>query len=133
MAGASQPPWRWEWLTSPEASDVPLWLRIGPGPEGAPHGIVVALVRIREGVLRDPDGGYRPLDAIVEDTGDQWGSSRADVAAHLRRLEAEGVVEPDLEPRADGERWRATPLAIEAIEAAYALRDPFDVLRRDPH
>lgn len=96
------------------AEGVQTWMRVGPGPEGALHAAALFLVRSRqaEGVA----GAARPLQEIEDEA---LIDRRADAQTILEQLGGLHVVE-----RVSATTWRATDMAVEAIDAAYAERHP---------
>ena len=112
--------WRWEWAGTAVAADVPVWMRPGHGHDGALHSAVTFLVTMRQSMGSvNRDWAFRPIWEVVEHLGDRLPPEG--VPALLKELEHHGVVEAR---RGDPELWRATPLAVEAIDAAYATRHP---------
>ena len=107
----------WAWAGSVEADAVPFWMIVGPRELGAAHGAVVYLVRMRQSASRG-EWAFRPLSEIHQD-GLAWrGLDEEATLAVLARLETAAVVQRS------GDKWRATRLAEEAVEEAYAQNHP---------
>lgn len=106
--------WRWERVGTDAAEGVPAWMRVGPDHEGALHAVVLFLARSRQ--AEGPVWGARPLEEVQKEALTDRG---ADAQTVLEELEGLDVVE-----RVSAITWRATDMAVEAIEEAYAERDP---------
>jgi hypothetical protein len=111
---------RWEWEDSPQAATVDPWMRVGLGPGGKSHSVLVWLVRMRQSVANQSlDWAYCPLGELVAEfpylslDEDAMRSLLSDLAGH-------GMVETDLQAA----RWRATRAAVDIISAAYSERHP---------
>lgn len=113
-------PWRWEFAGTPQADSVAVWMQPGHGRPGALHSIVLGLVRKRQSHQAHLEWAYDPIEFVAEEML-AWRSFADQALELLEELYGFGLVEP---APGDWSRWRATELAVEAIEVSYAERHP---------
>lgn len=123
--------WRWEWASSATAVGVPEWMRIGPGREGALHAALFYLTVRRRSHRHHPEWAYRPAGEVRAHELARRGMTEGETLEVLRELERFGLVERREDEAAGGVRWRALPVAVEAIHDAYEGRHP--MLPADKH
>ncbi len=114
------PEWRWERAGTEEAAHVAWWMRPGLGEEGGVHAAVVYLVRVGSASERF---AWRPFAEIYDEVGlRHYEISERRASELFAVLLRDGVVEQRSDDGAPA--WRASQLAIEAIEVAYRNRHP---------
>lgn len=124
---------RWAFAGTLEAAEVPYWMVVAPGLEGAAHHFVHFLVSCAGAGRPEPRGGasFHREDGVVDEIAYSRGVRADEVIAQLDRLVADGIVERRADP--DGSQWcRATPETISAHEVAYAERHPMTTEHPDP-
>ena len=91
-------------------------MRVAPGRAGALHAVALYLARNRQAAGARLDWAARSADEVQREA---LVFREADVTEVLLELNALGVIE-----RAEDATWRATEMAVTAIQEAYADRHP---------